>query len=92
MGYKAGNRYFGLRSNNKDLTLNIDKSYSNIDTIKQLPLKKIKEKVIILSDVANIEFGPVSEKTLFKAQRKNAVNLKTVGIHISIQNLDCSGQ
>jgi len=61
---------------------NIDKSYSNIDTIKQFPLKKNKEKVIILSDVANIEFGPVSEKTLFKAQRKNAVNLKTVGIGI----------
>ena len=29
-----------LEANNKDLTLNIDKSYSNIDTIKQLPLKK----------------------------------------------------
>ena len=71
-----------MEANNKDLTLNIDKSYSNIDTIKQLPLKKNKEKVIILSDVANIEFGPVSEKTLFKAQRKNAVNLKTVGIGI----------
>ena len=71
-----------LEANNKDLTLNIDKSYSNIDTIKQLPLKKNKEKVIILSDVANIEFGPVSEKTLFKAQRKNAVDLKTVGIGI----------
>ena len=47
-----------------------------------MPLKKNKEKVIILSDVANIEFGPVSEKTLFKAQRKNAVDLKTVGIGI----------
>ena len=30
----------------------------------------------------NIEFGPVSEKTLFTAQRKNALNLKTVGIGI----------
>ena len=71
-----------LEANNKDLTLNIDKSYTNIDTIKLLPLKKNKDKVIILSDVANVEFGPVSEKTLFKAQRKNAVNLKTVGIGI----------
>ena len=60
-----------LEANNKDLTLNIDKSYSNIDTIKQLPLKKNKEKVIILSDVANIAFGPGSEKTLFKAQNKS---------------------
>ena len=76
-----------LEANNKDLTLNIDKSYSNIDTIKQLPLKKNKDKVIILSDVANVEFGPVSEKTLFKAQRKNAVNLKTVGIGIYAKSL-----
>ena len=71
-----------LEANNKDLTLNIDKSYSDINTIKHLPLKKNKDKVIILSDVANVELGPVSEKTLFKAQRKNAVNLKTVGIGI----------
>ena len=71
-----------LEANNKDLTLNIDKSYSNIDTIKQLPLRKNKDKVVILSDVANVEFGPVSEKTLFKAQSKNALNLKTVGIGI----------
>ncbi len=71
-----------LEANNKDLTLNIDKSYSNINTIKQLPLKKNKDKIIILSDVANVELGPVSEKTLFKAQRKNAINLKTVGIGI----------
>ena len=71
-----------LEATNKDLTLNIDKSYSNIETIKQLPIKKNKEKVILLSDVAEIEFGPVSEKTLFTAQRKNALNLKTVGIGI----------
>jgi multidrug efflux pump subunit AcrB len=71
-----------LEANNKDLTLNIDKSYTSIDTIKQLPIQKNKEKVIILSDVANVEFGPVSEKTLFKAQSKNALNLKTVGIGI----------
>ena len=48
-----------LEANNKDLTLNIDKSYTNIDTIRQLPLRKNKDKVIILSDVANVEFGPV---------------------------------
>ncbi len=71
-----------LEADNRDLTLNIDKSYSNIETIKSLPIKKVKDKAILLSDVANIEFGPVSEKTLFKAQRKNAKNLKTVGIGI----------
>ncbi len=71
-----------LEANNIDLTLNLDKSYNDINSIKQLPIKKTGNKVILLSDVANIEFGPVSEKTLFKAQTKDQVNLKTVGIGI----------
>ncbi len=71
-----------LEANNIDLTLNLDKSYNSIETIKQLPIKKTNKKVVVLSDVANIEFGPVSEKTLFKAQRKDQLNLKTVGIGI----------
>jgi len=71
-----------LEADNIDLTLNLDKSYNNIDSIKQLPIKKTRNKVILLSDVANIEFGPVSEKTLFKAQTKDQINLKTVGIGI----------
>ena len=37
---------------------------------------------MILSDVADVEFGPVSEKTLFRAQSNEALNLKTVGIGI----------
>jgi len=71
-----------LEAENIDLTLNLDKSYNNINTIKQLPIKKSINKTILLSDVANIEFGPVSEKTLFKAQTKDQINLKTVGIGI----------
>tara|TARA_B100001057_G_scaffold361421_1_gene363860 strand:+ start:971 stop:4099 length:3129 start_codon:yes stop_codon:yes gene_type:complete len=71
-----------LEANNIDLTLNLEKSYNDIDSIKQLPIKKTNNKVIILSDVANIEFGPVSEKTLFKAQTKDQINLRTVGIGI----------
>ena len=71
-----------LEADNIDLTLNLDKSYNDIETIKQLPVKKTKNKVILLSDIANIEFGPVSEKTLFKAQTKDQINLKTVGIGI----------
>ena len=71
-----------LEANNIDLTLNLDKSYNNLETIKQLPIKKSANKVILLSDVANIEFGPVTEKTLFKAQTKDQINLKTVGIGI----------
>ncbi len=71
-----------LEADNIDLTLNLDKSYTDINSIKQLPIKKTGNKVILLSDIANIEFGPVSEKTLFKAQTKDQINLKTVGIGI----------
>jgi hydrophobe/amphiphile efflux-1 (HAE1) family protein len=71
-----------LEADNIDLTLNLDKSYDDIDAIKQLPIKKTDNQVILLSDVANVEFGPVSEKTLFKAQTKDQLNLKTVGIGI----------
>ncbi len=71
-----------LEADNIDLTLNLDKSYNDINSIKKLPIKKNGNKVILLSDVANIEFGPVSEKTLFKAQTKDQINLKTVGIGI----------
>jgi len=71
-----------LEANNIDLTLNLDKSYDKISKLKELPVKKERNNIVKLSDVANIEFGPVSEKTLFKAQRKDALNLKTVGIGI----------
>ena len=71
-----------LEANNIDLTINLDKSYDGIDKLKQLPIKKIKNSIIRLSDVANVEFGPVSEKTLFKAQTKDALNQKSVGIGI----------
>ena len=71
-----------LEANNIDLTLNLDKSYDDIDKLKQLPIKKNKNSIVRLSDIANVEFGPVSEKTLFKAQTKNILNQKTVGIGI----------
>ena len=71
-----------LEANNIDLTLNLDKSYTNIKQLENLPIKKNKNNIVRLSDVSKIEFGPVSEKTLFKAQRKDNLNLKTVGIGI----------
>ena len=38
-----------LEANNIDLTLNLDKSYNSIETIKQLPIKKTNKKVVVLS-------------------------------------------
>ena len=71
-----------LEADNIDLTINIDKSYSDLEKLKQLPIKKDKNNLVRLSDIANLEFGPISEKALFRAQSKNALNLKTVGIGI----------
>ena len=71
-----------LEATNIDLILNLDKSYDDIEKLKTLPIKKNQNRVIRLQDIANIEFGPVSEKNLIKAQSKDALNLKTVGIGI----------
>ena len=71
-----------LEADNKDLTLNIDKSYDDISKLRQLPIKKIKNNTVRLSDVAEIEFGPVSEKAFFRSQSKNALNYNSVGIGI----------
>ena len=59
-----------LEANNIDLTLNLDKSYNSIDKLKELPIKKIKSSIIRLLDIADVEFGPVSEKTLLKHKEK----------------------
>ena len=71
-----------LEANNIDLTISLDKSYNNLEKLKQLPIIKGKNNPVRLSDIANIEFGPVSEKTLFRTQKKNALDQKTVGIGI----------
>ncbi|MDP6440826.1 MAG: efflux RND transporter permease subunit [Pelagibacteraceae bacterium] len=71
-----------LEANNIDLTINLDKAYKDINTIKQLPVKKIKNSVIRLENIARLEFGPVSQKTLFKAQSTDGFNEKVVGIGI----------
>jgi len=71
-----------LEANNIDLTINLDKAYKDINTVKQLPVKKIKNSVIRLENIAQLEFGPVSQKTLFKAQSIDGFNEKVVGIGI----------
>ena len=71
-----------IEANNIDLTLDLGKAYKNIDDIKKLPIKKIKSKTITLEDIGEIKYGPVSEKTLFKAQSRKSINENTVGIGI----------
>jgi len=72
-----------LEATNIDLTINLDKAYKDLSSIKQLPIKKIKNSVIRLENIAEVKYGPVSEKTLFKAQSKDGQpNEKVVGIGI----------
>ena len=71
-----------IEANNIDLTLDLAKTYKNIDSIKGLPIKKVKNKTITLGDLGEIKYGPVSEKTLFKSQSRNSINENTVGIGV----------
>ena len=72
-----------LEATNIDLTINLDKAYKDLSSIKQLPIKKIKNSVIRLENIADVKYGPVSEKTLFKAQSKEGKpGEKVVGIGI----------
>ena len=72
-----------LEANNIDLTINLDKAYKDLLSIKQLPIKKNKNNVIRLENIAEVKYGPVSEKTLFKSISKDGdSNNKVVGIGI----------
>ena len=37
-----------LEADNIDLTINLDKSYNNIDELKFLPIKRTKDKIVRL--------------------------------------------
>ncbi len=72
-----------LETSNVDFTINLDKAYKDLDSIKRLPIKKVKNSVIRLENIAEVKFGPVSEKTLFKSYSKGGKpNEKVVGIGI----------
>ena len=72
-----------LEASNVDLAINLDKAYKDLDSIKRLPIKKVKNSVIRLENIAEVKYGPVSEKTLFKSYSKGGKpNEKVVGIGI----------
>jgi len=72
-----------LEATNIDLTINLDKAYKDLSSIKQLPIKKNKNSVIRLADIADVRYGLVSEKTLFKSISKIGKSSdKVVGIGI----------
>jgi hydrophobe/amphiphile efflux-1 (HAE1) family protein len=65
-----------IESKDIDLTIKLENAYTELESYKNLPLKRsIDGSITKLSDVARIEFGPVSTRTLFKGDGKQVVGI-----------------
>jgi hydrophobe/amphiphile efflux-1 (HAE1) family protein len=65
-----------IESRDVDLTIKLDKAYQNLESYKTLPLKRAKDgSVITLDDVARVELGAESTRTLFKGNGKQVVGI-----------------
>jgi hydrophobe/amphiphile efflux-1 (HAE1) family protein len=65
-----------IESKDIDLTIKLDKAYQNLANYKKLPLKRAKDgSVISLEDVARVEVGAASTRTLFKGDGKQVVGI-----------------
>ena len=64
-----------LEANNIDLTINIDKSYNDLEKLKQLPIKKGKDNLVRLSDIAVLEVGRVASYAFCSAQYRHELIL-----------------
>ncbi len=74
-----------IESKDIDLTIKLKNAYETLESFKKLPLKKSTDGTITkLEDVARIEFGPVSTRTLFKGNGRQVVG---IGIY---QNSDAN--
>jgi len=65
-----------IESKDIDLTIKLDKAYQNLENYKKLPLKRAKDgSVITLEDVARVEVGAASTRTVFKGDGKQVVGI-----------------
>jgi len=65
-----------IESKDIDLTIKLNKAYQNLDNYKKLPLKRAKDgSIITLQDVARVEIGATSTRTLFKGDGKQVVGI-----------------
>ena len=65
-----------IESKDVDLTIKLENAYKELESYKNLPLKKSFDGSITkLSDVARVEFGPVSTRTIFKGNGKQVVGI-----------------
>jgi len=65
-----------IESKDVDLTIKLDKAYQNLENYKKLPLKRANDgSIITLEDVARVEVGAASTRTLFKGDGKQVVGI-----------------
>ncbi len=65
-----------IESKDIDLTIKLDKAYKNLNNYKKLPLKRARDgSIITLDDVARVELGAESTRTLFKGNGKQVVGI-----------------
>ncbi len=65
-----------IESKDIDLTIKLDKAYKNLENYKKLPLKRARDgSIITLDDVARVELGAESTRTLFKGNGKQVVGI-----------------
>jgi hydrophobe/amphiphile efflux-1 (HAE1) family protein len=65
-----------IESKDIDLTIKLDKAYQNFENYKKLPLKRAKDgSVVTLEDVARVEVGAASTRTVFKGDGKQVVGI-----------------
>ncbi len=65
-----------IESKDVDLTIKLDKAYKNLESYEKLPLKRARDgSIITLSDVARVELGAESTRTLFKGNGKQVVGI-----------------
>ena len=65
-----------IESKDIDLTIKLNKAYQNLESYKKLPLKRAKDgSIITLEDVARVEVGAESTRTLFKGNGKQVVGI-----------------
>ena len=65
-----------IESKDIDLTIKLDKAYKNLENYKKLPLKRANDgSIITLGDIARVELGAESIRTLFKGNGKQVVGI-----------------
>ena len=65
-----------IESKDIDLTIKLEKAYQNLENYKKLPLKRAQDgSVIALEDVARVEIGAASTRTVFKGDGKQVVGI-----------------